>query len=190
MTQDAGKKATKTRSKRRRATKRELAQRDLRLIEKLAAGVTIEEIAASEGISPQWARERKAAILARRAIDPPHEFIQLQIRRLSEAMLVAYSAMSNGNLHAVDQVLKIVRELDRYHGFGPYAGSQRFAAPESPEPPPLALLEPPAALAPPEAEPTLDEAASEPRDPTPSDDNAVPCEIAIRAAITAQVQKV
>jgi hypothetical protein len=146
--------------------------------------VTIEEIAASEGISPQWARERKAAILARRAIDPPHEFIQLQIRRLSEAMLVAYSAMSNGNLHAVDQVLKIVRELDRYHGFGPYAGSQRFAAPESPEPPPLALLEPPAALAP------LDEAASEPRDPTPSDDNAVPCEMAIRAAIIAQVQKV
>jgi hypothetical protein len=102
MTQDADKKATKTGSKRRRATKRELAKRDLRFIEKLAAGVTIEEIAATEGISPQWARERKAAILARRGIDPPHEFIQLQIRRLSEAMLVAYSAMGNGNLHAVD----------------------------------------------------------------------------------------
>jgi hypothetical protein len=53
----------------------------------------------------EWARERKAAILARRGIDPPHEFIQLQIRRLSEAMLVAYSAMGNGNLHAVDQVV-------------------------------------------------------------------------------------
>ena len=30
-------------------TKRELAKRDLRFIEKLAAGATIEEIAASEG---------------------------------------------------------------------------------------------------------------------------------------------
>jgi hypothetical protein len=161
MTQDADKKATKTGSKRRRATKRELAKRDLRFIEKLAAGVTIEEIAATEGISPQWARERKAAILARRGIDPPHEFIQLQIRRLSEAMLVAYSAMGNGNLHAVDQVVKIVRELDRYHGFGPYASSQRFATPASAEPPPLALPEPPAALAPAEAE-TIDGAGSEP----------------------------
>jgi hypothetical protein len=152
MTQDAGKTAAKTRSKRLRATKRELAQRDLRLIEKLAAGVTIEEIAASEGISPQWARERKAAILARRAIDPPHEFIQLQIRRLSEAMLVAYGAMSNGDLHGVDRVVRIARELDRYHGFGPYPGARSFAAPRSAETPLLALPEPTAALAAPEAE--------------------------------------
>ena len=85
-----------TRPRRQRATKRELAQRDLRLIEKLAAGVTIEEIAASEGISCKWARERKAAILVERTIDRPHEFIQLQIRRLNEAMLVAYSSMSHG----------------------------------------------------------------------------------------------
>ena len=128
--------------KRRRATKRELAQRDLRLIEKLAAGVTIEEIAASEGISRKWAQERKSAILAERTIDPPHEFIQLQIRRLNEAMLVAYSSMTTGNVKAVDQVIKVVRELDRYHGFGAIPSPQSF--PEPP-PPPLALLEPPAA---------------------------------------------
>jgi len=92
-----------TRPKRPRATKRELAQRDLRLIENLAAGVTIEEIAASEGISCKWARERKAALLAERTIDRPHEFIQLQIRRLNEAMLVAYGSMTTGNVKAVDQ---------------------------------------------------------------------------------------
>ena len=69
--------------------------------------MTIEEIAASEGISRKWAQERKAAILAERTIDPPHEFVQLQIRRLNEAMLVAYSAMSNGNVKAVDQVIKV-----------------------------------------------------------------------------------
>jgi hypothetical protein len=51
-----------------------MAKRDLRSLEKLAAGVAIEEIAASEKISLQWARERKRAILANRAIDPPHEF--------------------------------------------------------------------------------------------------------------------
>jgi hypothetical protein len=143
MIQDADRKAAKGGSKRRRATKRELAARDLKFVEKLAAGVTIEELAASEGVSPQWVRRRKAALLAQRAIDPPHEFIQLQIRRLSEAMLVAYSAMSNGNLHAVDRVVKIVREFDRYHGFGSYPNEQRLAAP-SPAAPPLALPGPPA----------------------------------------------
>ena len=119
MTQDADIKAAKAGSRRRRATKRELALRDLRFIEKLAAGATIEEIAASEGISIKWARERKAALLASRVIDTPHEFIKLQIRRLSEAMLVSYSAMSLGDLNAVDKVIKVVRELDRYHGFAP-----------------------------------------------------------------------
>ena len=152
-----------------------MAKRDLRLVEKLAAGATIEEIAADEGISPQWARERKAAVLADRAIDPPHEFIQLQIRRLSEAMLFAYSAMSTGNLKAIDQVIKVARELDRYHGFGPHSHTPSFAAPAPVTPPPLALPEPPAALPPPEAEEAkTDGAANEPRDPTPSVDDQAP----------------
>ena len=51
MTGDADKTPPQL-GKRRRATKRETAMRDLRFVEKLAAGVTIEEIAASEGISP------------------------------------------------------------------------------------------------------------------------------------------
>ena len=169
MTQYRENEPTNAGAKRRRATRRELAQRDLRLIEKLAAGVTIEEIAASEGISCKWARERKAAILAARAIDPPHEFIKLQIRRLSEAMLVAYSAVSGGNLKAVDQVIKVVRELDRYHGFGGLSIPQSSARPPV-APPPLALPEPPAALAAPEPPAALparepeaaDEAESEP----------------------------
>ena len=176
MTQDNDKttQIKPKRAKRRRATKRELAKRDLRFIEKLAAGVTIEEIAASEGISAKWARERKAAILAGRAIDPPHEFIQLQIRRLSEAMLVAYSAMSTGNVKAVDQVIKVVRELDRYHGFGAYSSPERFVAPPLAGPPPLALPEPAAALATPGGEEAADRAESERRgDPTPGADEAV-----------------
>ena len=40
----------------------------------------------------------------------------IQLNRLNEALLVAFSAMSPTNLKAVDQVVKIVRELDRYGG--------------------------------------------------------------------------
>jgi hypothetical protein len=144
MTKDADTK-TDAKPRRRRITKRDLAKRDLRLIEKLTAGVTIEEIAASEGISVKWARERKAAVLATRVIDTPHEFLKLQIRRLSEAMLVSYSAMSNGDLKAVDKVIKVTRELDRYHGFAPDRGAPSYPPSLPAAPPPLlALPEPPA----------------------------------------------
>ena len=42
--------------------------------------------------------------------------VAIQVSRLSEALLNAFSAMSPSNLKAVDQVVKIVRELDRYGG--------------------------------------------------------------------------
>jgi hypothetical protein len=159
MAQDADETPTQTGARRRRATKRDLAKRDLRLVEKLAAGATIEEIAANEGISVKWARERKTAVLASRVIDTPHEFIKLQIRRLSEAMLVSYSAMSLGDLRAVDKVIKVARELERYHGFAPHPIAQSYATSlPAPSPSPLALPEPLA------AEPAMVWNESEPRD--------------------------
>ncbi len=48
--------------------------------------------------------------------DPSPGVVAIQLSRLNEALLVAYSAMSPTNLNAVDQVVKIVRELDRYGG--------------------------------------------------------------------------
>ncbi len=65
------------------------------------------------------------------------EFMALQVSRLHEALIVAYGAMSGANLEAVDRVVKIVRELDRYHG---------FAADAAPTPRPSRLA--PASLAP------------------------------------------
>jgi hypothetical protein len=159
MATDADTTVRRTGPKRQRVTKRDLAMRDIRLIEKLTAGVTIEEIAASEGISVRWARERKAAILASRVIDTPHEFLKLQIRRLSEAMLVSYSAMSNGDLKAVDKVIKVARELDRYHGFAPREDAPAYAPPLPLAPPPLLALPEPA-----RAEPPTNWEESEPRD--------------------------
>jgi len=127
--------------KRKRSTQREMAMRDARLIRALATGQSIEELAAQEGVSLRRARERVSAILSRTA-DPPAEFVQLQIRRLSEAMLVAHGAMSDGNLRAVDRVLRITREFDRYYGLA--LSLSAAAAPDA-----LAPLSPPAALPPP-----------------------------------------
>ena len=56
-------------------------------------------------------------MLERREVDPPAGFAQLQIGRLGDAMMVVYAAMMEGNMQALDRVLRIVGELDRYHGF-------------------------------------------------------------------------
>jgi hypothetical protein len=129
---------------RKKATRREMAKRDAHIMERLVAGVTIEEIANNLGISVRLARERMSATLAQRAHDNPGEYVQMQIRRLNEAMIVAYGAMTGGNLKAVAQYLKILRELDRYHGFA-------LKPPQEPQPVP-ALAPPPLALAPPQAD--------------------------------------
>jgi hypothetical protein len=72
-------------------------------------------------------------ILARRMPQPPAEFLALQVSRLNEALLVSYSAMHDSvtgtNFEAVDRVVRIVRELDRYHGFAPHGSPQRAPEP-------------------------------------------------------------
>ena len=64
----------------------------------------------------------------RRAPAAPEEYAALQASRLNEALLVAMSAMSPANLKAVALVVRIVRELDRYHGFVPAARRPRRGA--------------------------------------------------------------
>jgi hypothetical protein len=98
--------------------RREKAERNLRVFNLLKAGVPVAQIALQEGLSPRRARELIQETLDRREIDPPAGFVQLQIGRLSDAMMVAHSAMMEGNMQALDRLLRIVGELDRYHGFG------------------------------------------------------------------------
>ena len=71
------------------------------------------------GVTEKRMRAIVKEVLVAHMPGPPQEFVALQISRLNEALLVAYSAMSGRNLKAVDQVVRIVRELDRYHGFFP-----------------------------------------------------------------------
>jgi DNA-binding CsgD family transcriptional regulator len=101
----------------RRKARADKAARERRIVNLLNAGVSVAEIAQSEGVTDRNMRVTVREILARRAPEPPAEFLAVQVSRLSEALLVSYSAMGGGNLEAVDRVVKIVRELDRYHGF-------------------------------------------------------------------------
>ncbi len=118
-TQVQPKRAKSARSRRLRLEARQAkAVRNVRLFNLLKSGVPIAEIALQEGLSVRRAREVVQEMLERREVDPPAGFAQLQIGRLSDAMMVAYTAMMEGNMHALDRVLRIVGELDRYHGLG------------------------------------------------------------------------
>ncbi len=109
----------------RRAARVEKAVRERRIVDSLNRGVSTAEIAAREGVTEKRMRAVVGEILARRLPEAPADYVALQIGRLNEALLVAYSAMSGTNLRAVECVVRIVREMDRYHGF--VAGERRAA---------------------------------------------------------------
>jgi hypothetical protein len=69
-------------------------------------------------------------MLDAREVDPPAGFVRLQIVRLSEAMIVARTPMMEGDLQAMDRLINLTSELDRYHGFAP----PRLPPPETASP--------------------------------------------------------
>ena len=110
----------------RKAARAKKAEREARIVGLLNRGVSVAEIAARERVTLNRMRKAVRAILEKRAPPAPAEYLALQAGRLDEAMLVAYGAMYNSetgaNFKAIDSVVKIVREMDRYHGFFPAAG--------------------------------------------------------------------
>ena len=117
--------------------------------------MSVAEIAARERVSLKRMGNLVREILATRAPRPPAEYLALQVGRLNEALLVSYTAMYNSiagtNFEAVDRVIKIVRELDRYHGFAPREGASQ---PDHPQLAPPAQA--PLALGPPVVKPLCD----------------------------------
>jgi hypothetical protein len=126
----------------RSAARQERAEREATIVSLLNRGFPVAEIADRNGVSERAMRKSTRTLLARRAPAPPAEFLALQVSRLNEALLVAYGAMSAENLEAVDRVVKIVRELDRYHGFSVQAATPRSPRLPPPSSAPLALEAP------------------------------------------------
>ena len=104
-------------------------KREQLIVDYLNRGVSIAEIAARVGVGEKRMRAIVREIVSRR-MPAPEEFVAIQVSRLNEALLVAYSAMSTTNFKAVDQVVRIVRALDRYHGVFAGAGRRLPQAPQ------------------------------------------------------------
>ena len=134
------------------APRRKTADQRLRILERLTVGLSVVHIARVEKLTVRRVQQIIAAMLESREIDPPAGFVQLQVARLSEAMIVTHTLMMEGDLQAVDRMIRLTRELDRYHGFG------QAQIPAPPEPPP------PRRLAAPERRPQLTNSTREEED--------------------------
>src|SRR5271165_2766986 len=91
-----------------RAARLEKFKREQKIVNYLNRGLSVPEIAARVGLSEKRMRAVMREIIARRAPAPPEEFLAIQVSRLNEALLVAFSAMTGAtNLKAVDRVVRI-----------------------------------------------------------------------------------
>ena len=128
----------------RREARRKKHVRERRIVDLLNRGLSTAELAVREGVTLRRMQILVKTILARHVPQAPAEYLALQMSRLNEAMIVAYCAMSTGNLGAVDRVAKLVREMDRYNGFFPDREANRARRERLVQPPgpPLALAAP------------------------------------------------
>jgi hypothetical protein len=99
------------RSKRARVTRAQ------RVLASLIAGAGVDEIAATERLTPKRTESILRQELRNRWVAPAEDFARLQIARLEQMILKLLERLQNGDLKAIDRALKIVDRLDRYHGF-------------------------------------------------------------------------
>jgi DNA-binding CsgD family transcriptional regulator len=119
-----------------RERRRERARRDEDILDLVVSGYAAETIADKLELSVKTVRRATARAVDKRRPDGGADYVRLQVMRLTKAMRVVDLNLENGHLKAVEPLLKVMAQLDRYHALS-------LAAPESP---PLALPAPPLAL--------------------------------------------
>jgi hypothetical protein len=97
----------------------------------LVSGYSIEQIASHTENSPSAIRCAINQALAKRQLDAPENYARLQVARLTKALRCADVSLEDGDVNAIAPFLKVVRELNLYHGVN--VGSARHAPAAPPE---------------------------------------------------------
>ena len=82
----------------------------------LVSGYSIEQIASHTKKSPSAVRRAVGQALAKRRLDAPEDYARLQVARLTKALRCADVSLEKGDLKAIAPFVKVVRELNLYHG--------------------------------------------------------------------------
>jgi DNA-binding CsgD family transcriptional regulator len=96
---------------RERSIKRQEAYFDL-----LVSGYSIEQIATAMKKSPATVRRVVGLALAKRRLDAPEDYARIQVARLTKALRCADVSLEKGDVRAIAPFVKVVRELNLYHG--------------------------------------------------------------------------
>jgi hypothetical protein len=115
----------------------------------LVSGYSIEQIASHTKTSPSAVRRAVGRALAKRQLDAPEDYARLQVARLTKALRCADVSLEEGDLKAIAPFVKVVRELNLYHGvnFGPARTAPGALLEIAPTSPPLALTHSPGVAA-------------------------------------------
>ena len=83
--------------------------------------------------------------MAKRQLDSPEDYARLQVARLTKALRCADLSLETGDLKAIAPFVKVVRELNLYHGvnIGPGRPAPTTPPEIAPTSPPLALTHSP-----------------------------------------------
>jgi hypothetical protein len=112
----------------------------------LVSGYSIEQIAGHTKTSASAVRRAVGQALAKRRLDTPEDYARLQVARLTKALRCADVSLEEGDLKAIAPFLKVMRELNLYHGVdvGRTPPASTATLPEiAPTVPPLALTHSP-----------------------------------------------
>jgi len=107
------------------------------ILDLVVSGYAAETIADKLRLSVKNVRRATERAVARRRLDAGAQYVHLQVMRLTKALRVVDLNLEKGDLKAVQPLLKVIAQLDKYHALS-------WAVPASP---PVALCPPPLALA-------------------------------------------
>ena len=82
----------------------------------LVSGYSVEQIAIAMKKSPATVRRVVGLSLAKRRLDPPEDYARIQVARLTKALRCVDLSLEEGDLKAIAPFVKVVRELNLYHG--------------------------------------------------------------------------
>jgi DNA-binding CsgD family transcriptional regulator len=98
-----------------RLNAQELSARRDRIFARMLEGQSYQAIAGAEEITQRRVRKIVQDALAKENVNPKSDFILVQIARLEGALRLVEQKLAEGKLNAVDRLVKVLRELDRYH---------------------------------------------------------------------------
>jgi len=88
--------------------------RRLRILASIQAGLSYAAIGRTEGLSRERVRQIVVRALDQDQADPKLDRVRVQVARLEPALRLAAGAVAEGDLSAIDRLLRVLDRLDRY----------------------------------------------------------------------------